>query len=443
MGPTTKSAEWYARALKVLVEGVSSPSRGRVNYEPYPIFMERAKGCRLYDVDGNEYIDLMLAYGALPLGHAHPRIVETVREAIAGGSLFATASAIEVEVAEKLVGMIPGAERVRFANTGTEAAMAAIRLARGVTGRSKFIKFEGHYHGWYDDFLLSSHPHPITSLGHPHDPITIPDTSGVPLEAFANTIVVPWNDSEALARAIDSHAGQIAAVVTEGTMANIGVIPPEPGYLRKVRDMTRDQNILLILDETVTGFRVAPGGCAELYDIVPDITTFGKALGCGYPVAAIAGSAEIMDGLRWGGVLHYGTQNAPRLGLHIVKTSLDELTRDDNAGFRRLTDLGERLQKGIAQAIEASGTKAIVQGVGPMLQLMFTERPAIRSYREYCAYVDAAAFKRFAQSLIRRGVYISPSAALHSVTCLAHEDADIDAAVAAIGETLDGLRVNG
>ncbi len=439
MVSTEKSAEWYARALEVLVEGVRSPSRGRINYEPYPIFMDRGEGCRLYDVDGNEYIDLMLSYGALPLGHAHPRIVETVRNTIVGGSLFATASAIEVEVAEKLVGMVPGAERIRFANTGTEAAMAAIRLARGITGRSKFVKFEGHYHGWYDDFLLSSHPHPIASLGHPHDPVTIPDSSGVPSQAFANTIVVPWNDPEALERAIDSHSGQLAAVITEGVMANIGVIPPEPGFLKRVRELTRDRKILMIMDETVTGFRVAAGGCAELYDVRPDITTFGKALGCGYPVAAISGSAEIMDGLRWGGVLHYGTQNAPRLGLHIVQASLDELTRNDNRGFRRLHELGERLQKGIADAIETSGVKAIVQGVGPMLQVMFTEQPVIRNYRDYCAHVDAAKFKRFAHSLIRRGVYISPSAALHSVTCLAHQDADIDAAVVAIGEALDDL----
>jgi glutamate-1-semialdehyde 2,1-aminomutase len=405
--------------------------------------MDHGKGCRLYDVDGNEYIDLMLAYGALPLGHAHPRIVEVVRKEIEGGSLFATASEVEVEVAEKLATMIPGAERVRFANTGTEAAMAAIRLARGVTGRNKFIKFEGHYHGWYDDFLLSSHPHPITSLGHPRNPVTIPDTSGVPREAFANTIVVPWNDIEAVERAIEAHPGQIAAVITEGIMANMGVIPPAPDYLRDLRELTRRRDTLLILDETVTGFRVAPGGCAELYGIVPDITTFGKALGCGYPVAAISGPADIMDALKWGGVLHYGTQNAPRLGLHIVKTSLDELTRDNDAGFRRLVALGEKLQQGIAAAIESSRVEAIVQGVGPMLQVMFTIEPAIRSYRDYCAHVDATKFKRFAQALIRRGVYVSPAASLHSVTCLAHQEADIEAAVVAIGETLDEIKKGG
>jgi glutamate-1-semialdehyde 2,1-aminomutase len=440
MKSTQKSAEWLERALRVLVEGVSSPSRGRANYQPYPLFMERARGSRLYDVDGNEYVDFMLAYGALPLGHGHPRILEALRTGAEGGSLLATASPVEVEVAEKLVAMIPGAERVRFANTGTEAAMAAIRLARGVTGRSKFIKFEGHYHGWYDDFLVSSHPQPVTSLGHPRDPIAIPDSSGIPREALANTILVPWNELEALERAIEAHRGQLAAVITEGVMANMGVIPPEPGYLQAVRDLTRRERVLLILDETVTGFRVAPGGCAEFYGIIPDLTTFGKALGCGYPVAAITGPAAIMDGLAWGGVLHYGTQNAPRLGLHIVKASLDELTRNDNAGFRRLTELGEELQKKIRAAIAASGAKAIVQGVGPMLQIFFTEKPAIRSYRDYCAHVDGTRFRRLAQGLIRRGIYISPAAALHSVTCLAHEDADIERAAVAVGETLDELK---
>jgi glutamate-1-semialdehyde 2,1-aminomutase len=437
---TKTSAEWYERALKVLVEGVSSPSRGRANYQPHPIFMDRGEGCRLYDVDGNEYIDFMLAYGALPLGHAHPRIVETVKQTVTGGSLLATASPIEVEVAEKLVALIPGAERVRFANTGTEAAMAALRLARGVTGRRKFIKFEGHYHGWYDDFLLSSHPQPLASLGHPHDPVGIPDSSGIPREAFANTVLVPWNDLDALARALETHKGQIAAVITEGVMANMGVIPPEPGYLKGVRELTRAEGILLILDETVTGCRVAPGGCAELYGIVPDLTTFGKALGCGYPVAAITGAAAVMDGLTWGGVLHYGTQNAPRLGLAVARASLDELTREGNAGFRRLAALGEKLKQGIAEAIKASGVPAVVQGVGPMLQVMFTERPAIKSYREYCAHVDGARFRRFAQALLRQGVYISPSAALHSVTCLAHQESDVAKAVAAMGEALDEIK---
>ncbi len=188
---------------------------------------------------------------------------------------------------------------------------------------------------------------------------------------------------------------------------------------------------------------MAPGGCAELFGIVPDITTFGKALGCGYPVAAITGSAEIMDALSWGGVLHYGTQNAPRLGLHMVKAGLDELSRDDNAGFKRLTALGERLVQGIAGAIRESGVEAIVQGVGGMLQVMFTSRPAIRNYREFCAFVDRDKFKLFAQALLKRGVYISPSAALHSVTCLAHEDSDIDMAVGAVLEALRELKKGG
>jgi glutamate-1-semialdehyde 2,1-aminomutase len=248
-----KSKELFARATEVMIEGGSSPSRGPANYGQAPPFIEKGEGAYLVDADGNTYIDWMMAYGALPLGHAHPAVVEAIREGAAGGNHFATATAIEVEVAELLQQRIPGAERVRFANTGTEATMAAIRLARGHTGRPKFIKFEGHYHGWYDDFLANAHPHPIASLGHARDPIKIADSSGLNRRALDDTIVVPWNDLGAVERAIAAWPGQIAAVITEGIMANIGVIPPAPGYLQGLRKLTREHEILLILDETVTG----------------------------------------------------------------------------------------------------------------------------------------------------------------------------------------------
>ena len=201
---THKSKALFERALQVMIEGGSSPSRGPANYGDYPLFIQRGEGSHIYDVDGNRYVDWMMAYGALPLGHVHPRIVEAVSEAAASGTLFAAATEIEVEVAELIRQLVPGAELVRFANTGTEAAMAAIRLARGYTGKPKFIKFEGHYHGWYDDFLVNSHPHPLVSLGHRHDPIKIADSSGLNRRALEYTIVVPWNDLPAVERAIDT-----------------------------------------------------------------------------------------------------------------------------------------------------------------------------------------------------------------------------------------------
>jgi glutamate-1-semialdehyde 2,1-aminomutase len=422
---TANSKALFERALRVMVEGGSSPSRGPANYGAYPLFIARGEGAHVYDVDGNRYLDWMMAYGALPLGHAHPRIVEAVSEAAAGGTLFAAATEIEVEVAELIQQMIPGAERVRFANTGTEAAMAAIRLARGYTGKPKFIKFEGHYHGWYDDFLVNTHPQPLVSLGHRHDPIKIADSSGLNRRALEDTIVVPWNDLPAVERAIDTHRGQIAAVISEGIMANMGVIPPQPGYLPGLRQLTRDNGILLILDETVTGFRIAAGGCQAHYGIAPDISTFGKALGAGLPVAGFVGRAEVMEALAWGGVLHYGTQNASRVGLYAARAALQELICNDGAAFRYLWHIGEALSRGLRDLFAETGAPAIVQNVGPMLQIMFTDRPAIHDYRQFCAHVDRAQYQKFALALFKHGVYLSPSAALHSVASLAHTDEDV------------------
>ena len=436
---TDKSKELYQRSLDVLIEGGSSPSRGPANYGDYPLFIERGEGSRIYDVDGNRYVDWMMAYGALPLGHAHPRIAHAVSVAAAKGTHFAAATSIEVQVAELIQKMVPSAERVRFANTGTEAAMAAIRLARGYTGRPKFIKFEGHYHGWYDDFLASAHPHPVNSLGHRNDPIKVVESSGLNRWALEDTIVVPWNDIAAVRRALDAHAGQVAAVITEGIMANMGVIPPEPGYLKALRELTRSRQILLILDETVTGFRVAAGGCQEYYGIEPDISVFGKALGAGLPVAAFTGRTEIMKSLAWGGVLHYGTQNASRLGLYATRTCLRELQDNKRASFTRIWNIGERLAYGLRELFEETNTAAIVQGVGPMFQIMFTERPAVRDYREFCAHVDRDKYQRFALALFERGVYMSPSAALHSVATTAHSEEDVKYTLAAARQALKNV----
>lgn len=433
---TSRSRRLFERALKVMVEGGSSPSRGPANYGDYPLFLERAAGARVWDVDGNEYIDWMLAYGALPLGHAHPAVLEAVTEAAAGGNLFAAATEIEVEVAELVTSMIPGAEKVRFANTGTEAAMAAIRLARGMTGRPKFIKFEGHYHGWYDDFLASSHPVSAVALGHRNDPVKVPDSSGLNRRALDDTIVVPWNDIDAIARAVEDNRGQLAAVITEGVMANIGVIPPREGYLEALRDITRDHGVLLILDETVTGFRIAPGGCQQHYAVGADLVTFGKGIGAGMPVAGFCGRADLMDGLAWGGVLHYGTQNASRVGMYAAAANLRELNKDDGAAFAYLWLIGDSLCSGLRKLFADLRVPAIVQNVGPMLQIMFTEQDAIHDLRGFCEHVDRGRFQRFAWALFEHGVYVSPSAALHSVACAAHTKEDVEATIDAAAKAL-------
>ena len=433
---TKRSEELFRRSLDSMIEGGSSPSRGPANYGDYPLFMERAEGAHIFDVDGNRYLDWMMSYGALPLGHAHAEVVTAIQQAAAEGSHFASATEIEIEVAELLQKMIPGAERVRFANTGTEATMAAIRLARGYTGRPKFVKFEGQYHGWFDDFLVNSHPHPIASLGHRNDPVKIPDSSGLNRHALDDTILLPWNDMTAVERAFETWGGQIAAVITEGVIANMGVIPPAPGYLKAVRQLTRQHDTLLILDETVTGCRVAPGGCQEYYEVHADIVTLGKGLGAGLPVAAFVGRAQVMEALAWGGVLHYGTQNASRIGMHAARANLECLLRDDGAAIKHTWRIGEALCNGLSEIFERTSTPAIVQHVGPMLQILFTEKRTIGDYREFCSFVDRDRYRRFALALFEHGVYMTPSAALHSVASLAHTDDDVAFTLEAVDKVL-------
>jgi glutamate-1-semialdehyde 2,1-aminomutase len=425
---TARSGELFERALEVLVDGVASPSRGTLNYRPYPLFMARGEGGELVDVDGNRYVDLMLAYGALPHGHAHPRLVRAAQEAVERSALLATATEIEIEVAERLAEMVPGAERVRFANTGTEACMAALRLVRGHTGRPKVLKFEGHYHGWSDGLSLGSNPGALDGL----------DSDGVPAAAVGDLVLCPWNDLDAAAAALDAHRDDVAAIVSEPVMANMGVIPPRPGYLEGLRALADEHGALLWLDETVTGFRLAPGGAQERFGVRADLVTFGKALGAGFPVAALAGRAEVLDALAGGGILHYGTQNANPALLAVVRESLDML---DHAAFARLDALADRLVTGLRGAIASSGAHAVVQHVGPMLQLFFLRAgregtEAVEEARHFERVVDPDRFRTFAHDLFDRGVYLSPSAALHSVLATVHTEAQIDHVVEAMHDAL-------
>jgi glutamate-1-semialdehyde 2,1-aminomutase len=317
--------------------------------------------------------------------------------------------------------------------------MAAVRLARGATGRPKLLKFEGHYHGWYDDLLVSSNPMPPSALGFRNDPIKIADSSGLNRHALDDTIVVPWNNISSLSRAIANHPGQIAAIITEGVMTNMGVISPEPGYLEAVQQLARENGILFILDETVTGFRMAPGGCQEQFNLSPDIVTFGKALGCGLPVAAFAGRAEVMEALAWGGVLHYGTQNGSRIGMYAARASLEQLMKDNGAAFDQIRQTAEVLCDGLTQIFERRHVPAIVQRAGPIFQVLFTQQEAIHNYREYCAHVDRAAYQRFVWKLFEHGIYMTPAATLHSIATLAHSKEDVAFTLDAAEQALKGL----
>ncbi len=437
---TVKSEALFQRGLKVLVEGVSSASRGPATFGTHPRYMSHGEGASLYDVDGNSYIDWMMAFGALPLGHAHPKIVETVTREIARGSHFATALEVEVEVAEMLTELLPHADKVRFANTGTEAAMAAFRLARGLTGRRKIIKFEGHYHGWWDSVIVNTNAMPVAMMGPKTNPIRIVDSAGVLEEMWLDTVVVPWNDAAMLERAMETHGRDAACVVTEGIMANMGVILPKPGYLKRIEELCKQYGCLFYLDETVTGFRVAPGGCAELYGLKPDIVTYGKALGAGLPIAAITGPDHVMEGLEWGKVLHYGTHNAGRLALSVTKTMLEIMLADGRANYTKLAYLGSKMADEIRRVSKGHNRhKIIVQNVNSMFQIFFTGKDEIADVRDYSAHVDRTKFRDFALLLMDKGVYMSPSAGLHSLSSIVHTEADIAFTAKAVGEALDEL----
>lgn len=440
MTTTTKSEALFRRGMEVLVEGVSSASRGPATFGTHPRYMSHGEGARLYDVDGNSYVDWMMAFGALPLGHGHPKIVETVSREIARGSHFATALEVEVEVAEMLVNLLPHAGKVRFANTGTEAAMAAFRLARGLTGRRKIIKFEGHYHGWWDPVIVNTNPMPPTMFGPRTSPIRIVDSAGVLEEMWLDTVVVPWNDVEMLERAMETHGRDAACVVTEGIMANMGVIPPKPGYLKRMEELCRQYGCLFYLDETVTGFRVAPGGCAELYGLKPDIVTYGKALGAGLPMAAITGPDHVMQGLEWGKVLHYGTHNAGRLTLSVTKTMLEVMLADGKANYTKLARLGQKMADEIRRVSKGHNRhKIVVQNVNSMFQIFFTDKEEIHDCRDFSTHVNRVKFRDFVLKLLDRGVYMSPSATLHSLSSIVHTEDDIAFTANAVGEALDAL----
>jgi len=426
-----RSREYFARAQQSLVEGVNSPSRGAAVYSPGPVVLERGRGSHVWDIDGNEYVDFMMSFGALIHGHAHPKIVDVVSQTIAEGSHFAAATPAEAEAAERFRRMVPSAEVVRFANTGSEATMLALRLARAHTGRTKFLKFEGHYHGWYDPYCLNGHSHPIDQLGPPENPSKIPDSEGIPPSVFDDVIVAPWNDALALEKILREHGRELAAIITEPIMANMGCIPPREGYLQTLCDLAHQYGALFILDEVVTGFRYAPGGCQQLFNLKPDLSTFGKALGAGFPIGAVAGPRSILDRMRWSEhmVLHYGTFNGHRLTMNVVAANLDLLNSEGT--YRKLFAIGDAAIAGLRDVFRRKHIPAIVQGFGPMFQIYFTDRDVIHDYRDYCQYVDTKQYSRLVHALLDRGIYMTPSNGLHWIISTAHTGQDVEALIKA------------
>jgi len=389
-----RSRELFEDSRRYLVGGVNSPVRAM---KPYPFFVEKASGCRLYDVDGEGYVDYCLGYGPLILGHAHPAVVEAVQAQLAKGTLYGTPTELELELARKVVAYVPSAEMVRFVNTGTEATMGAIRLARGVTGRSRIVKFEGAFHGAHDYVLVKAGSGALTQ--------GVPDSAGIPTDTTRNTILAPFNNPSAIERIVKGEK-DLACVIVEPVIGNAGCIMPEEGYLQLLRELTLENNVLLIFDEVITGFRLGLGGAQEYFDVKPDITTLGKILGGGLPIGCIASTREVMEHMApVGKVYQAGTFNGNPLSMAAGLAALRELEKP--GVYERLERLGDMMRKGLEEASEDAGVEARVYGAGSMYQMYLTSQD-VRDYAT-ALKADRELFLAYQRAMLRRGVFLPPS----------------------------------
>ena len=419
---TTQSARLFERANAVSPGGVQGEGR---RASPYPIYMTRAQGSRIWDVDGNEYIDFHASFGAVLLGHNDPRINRAVTRTMdEHGVSFATANPLEVELAERLVGMIPSAERVVFSSTGTEATFHAIRLARAFTGRERILKFEGNYHGWHD-YVAWSHHFATDDAGDVPTPVAA--SAGIPAFVRDLVVVLQYNDATGVAEMLRREGDSIAAVIIEPVFHNAGAVLPEPGFLESIRDACTRAGTLLIFDEVITGFRHGTGGAQGRLGVTPDLTTLGKALGNGFPISVLAGRADIMDRLTpKGDVLFAGTFAGHTLN---VAAAL-ECTRIVLEGtiHSHLAHLGNRLTSGIEAAIRESGARAQVRQSAGVWTIYFTDQP-IRRFRDFARFAmdkDNPVQRAYRNWLLDRGIYVHPHYMVRGFLTGAHTEADVD-----------------
>ncbi|MCX5649437.1 MAG: glutamate-1-semialdehyde 2,1-aminomutase [Planctomycetota bacterium] len=409
-----RSDEAFRRAEALMPGGVSSPVRAFGAVGGKPLFIARGAGARIWDLDGNEFLDYVLSWGPLILGHAHPKVVEAVRQALESGSSFGAPTVREIELAERIREAMPAVEQVRFVNSGTEATMSAVRLARAATGRPAILKFEGCYHGHVDALLVQAGSGAMT--------FGVPSSPGVPPEVTQHTLLAPYNDLEAVERVGRENRGRLAAILVEPVAGNMGVVPPADGFLEGLRGVADRTGALLIYDEVMTGFRVARSGAAQRYGVRPDLVTLGKVIGGGLPVGAYGGRRDLMQQVSpVGPVYQAGTLSGNPLAMAAGIATLD-LLAEPNA-YETLEARSARLEKGLAEAVREAKISARVQRVGSMLTLFFTAG-AVADYAGARA-CDTEAFGRFFQGMLGRGVYLPPSQFEAWFVSLAHTDEDI------------------
>jgi len=428
----TESAQLLERAKKILAGGVSSEFR-RYNH-PHAIFYTHGRGSRIYDADGQEYLDFTLSQGPLILGHSHPHVLKSVAEYSEKGQLFAGQHLREIELAEKLNNLIPSAELMRFCLDGSEAVQTAFRVARAKTGKQKFLRFEGHYHGWMDNVCWGISATSEAALGSREHPEVYPWTAGLPDSAKDEFIILPWNDLALLKKTVALRHAEIAAIITEPVMCNSGCILPQPGFLEGLREVCDTYGIALIFDEVITGFRLSLGGAQTYYGITPDLSIFAKAMGSGYPISAVVGRREWMEVIEQSKVIHAGTMNSSNATVAAALATIEILEQEGI--YERLFTYGNKLMQGLRLAAQENGQNLRVQGPGPMFNIGFTDVQEIRDYRATFSY-DKVKLGKFIADMHNEGIRIIGRGLWY--ISAAHTEEDIDQAVEVAGKVLKRL----
>jgi glutamate-1-semialdehyde 2,1-aminomutase len=427
-----ESAALLERAKKVMAGGVSSEFR-KLNY-PHAMFYTHGAGSRIYDADGNEYLDFTLSQGPLILGHSHPGVLEAVASYSAKGQLFAGQHIKEIELAEKLHELIPSAELMRFCLDGSEAVHTAFRVARAKTGKRKFIRFEGHFHGWLDNVCWGlSSPSP-DALGERENPLVYPWSEGIPETSREEFFILPWNDLELVKKLVAEHHQDIAAIITEPVMCNNGCIMPAEGFLQGLRDLCTDYNITLIFDEVITGFRIHLGGAQTYFGITPDLSIFAKALASGYPLSAIVGKREWMGLIEQSRVLHAGTMNSGNATVAAALATINILQQENP--YERMFNLGNQLMAGLRTAAENNNKKLLIQGPGPMFNTSFTSQGYIGDYRDTLK-TDRQQLGKFIAGMHRKGIRVIGRGLWY--ISAAHTRHDIDVAIDTANQVLSEM----